>query len=97
MSGIGEFPIGRNVCGSVCGKNQREKKLTDFLNELIEYQNSYKNNYLMILLIGYNVGSVSIVRMPPFSDEKQPIFQGVEISATKNAFTLAKRPIRGFT
>ena len=51
----------------------------------------------MIFLIWYNVGSVSIVRMPPFSDEKQPIFQGVEISATKNAFTLAKRPIRGFT
>ena len=77
--------------------NKREKKLTDFLNKLIEYQNSYENNQLIIFIIWYNIGSVSVVRMPPFGDEKQPIFQGVEISATKNAFTLAKRPIRGFT
>ena len=38
---VGYVTLNRNVCSSVCGKNQREKKMTDFLNKLMEYQNSY--------------------------------------------------------
>ena len=56
-----------------------------------------KTDNLMILLIRYNLERVLKVSMSPFSRENPLNFQEDKISALKNAFTLAKRPILGYT
>ena len=56
-----------------------------------------KTDNLMILLICYNLERVLKVITSSFSGENTLNFQEDKISALKNAFRLAKRPILGYT
>ena len=74
--------------------NQGGKKLTDFFNKPNEYINIKKNEYLILFCNWYHVGTVIRLSMSLFFDEKNLNFHKVKIYAIKNAFTLAKRPVR---
>ena len=73
------------------------KKVDCFFYKPIELNIIMKNDNLMILRIRHNLERVLKVSMSPFSGENQFNFHEVKISALKNAFTLAKRPILSYT
>ena len=56
-----------------------------------------KNVKMMIFMIRYYAESVFRASMSPFSDKNPLSFKDVGKSSIKNALTLSKRPILGYT